>query len=180
MKKDFVILVDDNDCEIGMMEKLQAHQEGALHRAFSILIINSKGELLLQQRAIGKYHSEGLWTNACCSHPKPGESIEMAAERRLIEELGINTQLIPSFQFKYYVNLDNQLIEHEYDHVLFGTYSGKMNPNPTEVMNTKWLSLQQIQEQMITLPHHFTFWFKEIITKHSEKIHSFIAEKRNF
>src|SRR4051812_29121136 len=115
-----VILVDDNDREVGVMEKMEAHRRGLLHRAFSIFIFNSRGELLLQKRALSKYHSGGLWTNTCCGHPMPGENIETAANRRLNEEMGINCVLNNIFQFHYNVLLDHAMTENEIDHVLFG------------------------------------------------------------
>ena len=133
--KDLVILVDEGDNEIGYLDKLEAHQKGILHRAFSILIFNSAGELLLQKRAADKYHSAGLWTNTCCSHPKPNETVANVATRRLQEEMGFVTSVHPAFQFLYKANFENGLTEHEYDHVFIGTYNGAINLNTEEVEN---------------------------------------------
>src|SRR5688500_14176064 len=128
-----VILVNEQDVEIGKMEKLEAHQKAVLHRAFSVFIFNKKGEMLLQQRARNKYHSAGLWTNACCSHPSPGEDTLSAASRRLIEEMGFSTALTKIFEFTYQTRFDNGLTEHEYDHVYTGVFEGTIKPNPDEV-----------------------------------------------
>src|SRR5690348_5807899 len=117
-----VVLVNEEDQEVGTMEKMEAHRRGVLHRAFSVFIFNKQGEMLLQQRAQEKYHSGGLWTNACCSHPRPGEEVSEGAGRRLVEELGFETELQPVFNFVYKANFENGLIEHEFDHVYFGTY----------------------------------------------------------
>ena len=135
MAENQVILVNEQDAPIGVMEKMEAHKTGTLHRAFSIFIFNSQGEMLLQQRAKGKYHSGGLWTNACCSHPQPGEQVEKAAERRLMEELGFSTSLEKVFDFLYKAGLDNGLTEHEFDHVFVGEYNGAINFNTEEVAN---------------------------------------------
>lgn len=159
MNKPDVILVDENDQPIGVMEKMQAHREGLLHRAFSIFILNNQKEILLQQRAFSKYHSPKLWTNACCSHPYPDENTQEAAKRRLFEEMGFNCQLIEIGEFTYYTEFDNGLIEHEYDHVFIGIYDGKINPDPAEVADYKWLSVQKIDELLETDKSQFTFWF---------------------
>jgi isopentenyl-diphosphate delta-isomerase len=154
-----VILVDEQDKEIGVMEKMEAHVKGRLHRAFSIFIFNNKNEMLLQQRATGKYHSGGLWTNACCSHPKPGESIEDAAARRLKEELGFETPLDKIFDFTYKASFDNGLTEHEFDHVFTGIYNGEMNINKNEAENVCFRSMEEIESDLQTHPHKFTAWF---------------------
>lgn len=165
-----VVLVDSNDQPIGNMEKLEAHQKGLLHRAFSVFIFNRNNELLLQQRALEKYHSGGLWTNTCCSHPLPSESLESAGAKRLVEEMGFTTELARLFAFEYRVELDNQLIEHEYDHVLIGTYDGDVIPNPEEVMAFRWISMADLLTELKQHPDRFTSWFKIILNKH---IHHF-------
>lgn len=158
-----VILVNENDLEIGTMEKLEAHQKGLLHRAFSVLIFNSKGELLIQQRAKNKYHSPDLWTNTCCSHPRPNESIQDAAQRRLKEEMGIDTPLVLSHKFLYKVDFKNGLIENEMDYVFSGTFNGTPAINPEEVNDWKFISLNDLKFWMSQNPNLFTHWFKIII-----------------
>jgi len=157
-----VILVSPQDEEIGYMEKMEAHQLGLLHRAFSVFLFNSKGEMLLQKRAISKYHSGGLWTNACCSHPRKGETIEQAASRRTREELGCEPELQKIHTFIYKAALDNNLIEHEFDHVLVGNYEGEMNLNVNEVSEIVYLPIQKIRQEMNEQPDKFTVWFKII------------------
>ena len=157
-----VILVDHDDKEIGTMEKMEAHRKEVLHRAFSVLIFNSKGEMLIQKRADEKYHSGGLWTNACCSHPKPGESIEAAAKRRLIEEIGISTNPEPAFSFIYRVELAD-LVEHELDHVLFATCDENPSINKAEVQDWKFISMDKLKNEINNHPSEFTYWFKLII-----------------
>jgi isopentenyl-diphosphate Delta-isomerase len=155
-----VILVDENDRQTGIAEKLQAHKKGLLHRAFSVFIFNDDGDWLLQQRAPGKYHSGGLWTNACCSHPAPGEDTQAAAHRRLVEELGFDTEIEKIFHFVYKAHFENGLTENEYDHVFAGKYSGTLNPDPMEVMNTRFLSIENIKKEISNAPYSFTEWFK--------------------
>jgi isopentenyl-diphosphate delta-isomerase len=154
-----VILVTEQDEQIGSMEKMQAHVKGALHRAFSIFVINDRNEMLLQQRALTKYHSGGLWTNACCSHPRPGEDTAAAAERRLNEELGFNTSIKKIFDFHYNAAFDNGLKEHEFDHVFFGNYNGSIVPNPAEVQDYCYKTLEEIEATIQTHPHKYTAWF---------------------
>ena len=158
-----VILVNENDQEIGTMEKMEAHQKGLLHRAFSIVIFNSKGELLLQKRAQSKYHSGGLWTNTCCSHPNPNESIFQAAQRKLKQEMGIDVKAEFAFKFIYKTRLDNHLIEHEVDHVLIGRFDGTPRINPIEAEDWKYEKPEVIREDMMVNPDHYTFWFKTIL-----------------
>lgn len=158
-----VILVDEQDREIGTMEKLAAHELGKLHRAFSILVFNGKGELMLQQRARNKYHSGGLWTNTCCSHPRPGETAIEAGKRKLIQEMGFDCELTFSHKFIYKVELDNNLIEHEWDHVLIGSYDGTPNLNPEEALNWKFMALDSLQKDVAINPQHYTQWFKLIL-----------------
>ena len=155
-----VVLVDQNDHEIGFEEKLKAHQQGLLHRAFSIFIINSKEEMLIQQRALKKYHSGGLWTNACCSHPRPGEKIEDAAHRRLQEEMGFDCQLTKAFDFVYKVHFEkDDIYEHEYDHVFFGKSDAIVKPDQNEVENFTWITLNKLTNEVKHHPERYTYWF---------------------
>jgi len=160
-----VVLVDHSDNYVGTMGKLEAHKKGLLHRAFSLFIFNHRGELLLQQRAKHKYHSGGLWTNTCCSHPRPNESPEEAAHRRLYEEMGFDCPLEFSFSFIYESELDNQLIEHEFDHVFIGRYDDKPDINPDEVMNWKYVDLKSINNDLMLHPHYYTVWFRIALQK---------------
>jgi isopentenyl-diphosphate delta-isomerase len=163
--KDFVILVDSKDREIGIEEKLKAHQMGKLHRAFSIFIFNKHGQMLLQRRALKKYHSGGLWSNACCSHPKKGEELEEAAHRRLKEEMGFDCPLKRVFSFIYKAKLDKQLTEHEFDHVFVGRWNGRPKPNAKEVCQWKWADINQIRADMRANPENYTAWFKIVFDK---------------
>jgi isopentenyl-diphosphate Delta-isomerase len=158
-KEKRVILVNDSDEAVGVMEKTLAHKTGSLHRAYSIFILNDRNEMLLQQRAMEKYHSGGLWSNACCSHPAPGEDLLVSASTRLKEELGISTTLKWIFNFTYQASLDNGLVEHEFDHVLAGNYNGPAIPDPGEVMNHAFFPLTQIQNDLQDNPSRFTAWF---------------------
>ena len=160
-----VILVDQDDIAIGAMEKLEAHEKGLLHRAFSVFIFNDAGELLLQQRALSKYHSAGLWTNTCCSHPRPGEDTLLAAKRRLKEEMGIECGLEYKMHFIYKTHFENGLTEHEFDHVFFGTHNKEPNINEEEVENYCWTKPAEIKKQLIDEPEKFTSWFKIAIEK---------------
>lgn len=155
-----IVLVNSNDEPIGTMEKMEAHQSPHLHRAFSVFLFNTKGEMLLQQRASTKYHSAGLWTNACCSHPYPEEPVIDAAQRRMQEELGIETTIVKAFSFTYQANFDNGLFEHEYDHVFIGQYEGYLDLNPDEVAATCYKSMDQIAYELEITPHLYTPWFK--------------------
>jgi isopentenyl-diphosphate Delta-isomerase len=154
-----VILVDRDDRETGVMEKMEAHEKGVLHRAFSVFIFNKSGEMLLQQRAITKYHSGGLWTNACCSHPRPGELTMNAAERRLEEELGFKTTIHKVFDFTYKAAFDNGLTEHEFDHVFVGNYNEHISPNPEEVKDVTFMSMDNILQSLQNSPARYTAWF---------------------
>ena len=154
-----VILVDENDQQCGSIEKMEAHQKGLLHRAFSVFIFNSKGELLLQQRALDKYHSGGLWTNACCSHPEPGEETMNAAQRRLNEEMGFNIPLEKIFDFVYKAEFENGLKEYEFDHVFVGEYNGKINFNNEEVMDHRYMEMEWIRQSLKSEPEKYTAWF---------------------
>jgi len=159
METEYVVLVDEKDKELGTMEKLQAHREGKLHRAVSVVIFNSKKEMLLQKRAASKYHSAGLWSNACCSHPRPGEQALAAAKRRLFEEMGIQCELKEMFDFTYQIQLAGGLSEHELDHVFAGICDEAPKPNPAEVSDWKFVSVNEIQEQLQKDPAAFTGWF---------------------
>jgi isopentenyl-diphosphate Delta-isomerase len=164
--EDEVILVNDKDEIVGYMPKLEAHQKGELHRAFSILVFNKNGDLLIHQRAFDKYHSAGLWTNTCCSHPKKGENAIEAANRRLQEEMGFQCELKFAYKFLYKTDLENDLIEHELDHVFIGEYNENPNPNPLEVANFKWVDLDSLKDGIQKSPENYTFWFKKIVSEH--------------
>ena len=157
-----VILVNEKDEPIGLMGKMEAHEKGLLHRAFSVFVFNSKQEVLLQQRAACKYHSPNLWTNTCCSHPRAGETNQQAGERRLQEEMGLRVPLQEVFSFIYKAPFDNGLTEHEYDHVLIGYSDAQPQINPEEVASWKWLSLEAIKEDILQAPERYTAWFKII------------------
>jgi len=154
-----VILVNEHDEPMGVMEKMEAHRKAVLHRAFSIFIFNNKGEMLLQQRALGKYHSGGLWTNACCSHPAPGEDTLDAATRRLQEEMGFTTSLEKIFDFVYQCEFEHGLTEYEFDHVFVGIYEGKMLPDPAEVKDYCYKSIEEINATLLSHPQKYTAWF---------------------
>lgn len=157
---EFVILVDENDQPIGQMEKQAAHVMPHLHRAFSIFIFNSKGELLMQQRALSKYHSPGLWTNTCCSHPCNGETLEQATARRLMEEMGMQCDMHEVFTFIYKAPVGLGLIEHEFDHVWFGKSDEEPKINPEEVASWKYMSLDDLAIDIKAHPELYTEWFK--------------------
>lgn len=169
-KEEFVVLVDEQDKEIGTIEKLQAHTEGRLHRAISIFVFNSKNELLLQQRAQGKYHSSDLWSNTCCSHPRPGESNEAAAHRRLVEEMGMDCKLSEVFSFIYRAKLDNNITEYEYDHVFTGTTDALPVPNALEAAGWKYMSIDELEHDMEERPALYTEWFKICLKEHKAKL----------
>ena len=154
-----IILVNEQDEQTGTAEKMDAHYKALLHRAFSVFIFNSRGEMLLQQRALSKYHSGGLWTNACCSHPRPGEQTADAASRRLFEEMGFHTPLSKVFNFTYKASFENGLTEHEFDHVFTGTYDGFIKPDSSEVSNYCFKSMDDIEASLQTHASHFTPWF---------------------
>lgn len=160
-----IILVDKNDNEIGNGEKMEVHRQGKLHRCFSIFVFNSKGQLLLQQRAKSKYHSGGLWTNTCCSHPRVGDELKEAAHRRLREEMGFDCELIEIFTFIYKAKLDHGLCEHEYDHVMIGKFDGEPIPNPEEADGWKWIGLDELKKDIMAYPENYTYWFKVALEK---------------
>lgn len=164
-----VILVNEQDEVLGSMEKMEAHQKGVLHRAFSVFI-HHDGKILLQQRSLNKYHSNGLWTNTCCSHPRLNESLADAGSRRLKEEMGIDCPVQPSFHFIYHAQLDSGLIEHELDHVLFGSYQGTVYPNPDEVMDYKWIDWNELTADITTRPERYTAWLQILIADYKQHI----------
>ncbi len=167
---EYVILVSADDQVLGRMEKMEAHQKGVLHRAFSVFLFNGRGETLLQRRAASKYHSPLLWTNSCCSHPREGESILDATKRRVWEELGIRPEDIQeahsAFHFTYRAEFDNNLIEHELDHVVIGRYEGSCLPNPGEVEAVRWVSMPDLITDVAQSPEHYTAWFKIILDEY--------------
>lgn len=163
-----VILVDENDEQIGTMEKIEAHQKALLHRAFSIFVFNGKGEILLQKRANKKYHSGGLWTNTCCSHPKPGEETLAAAKKRLHEEMGFDIALTKAFDFIYKAPFDNGLTEYEFDHVFVGNYDGDIFPDAEEVSDYCYKSVEEVKNSIQTHPKKYTEWFKIAFPKMEE------------
>ena len=158
-----VVLVDENDRVLGTMEKLQAHQEGRLHRAFSVIIFNDKDEMLIHQRAQDKYHCGGMWTNACCSHPRLNESPVVAAKRRMQEEMGFTTDLDYVGQFIYRTEFENGLIENELDHLFMGRFNGTPIPNPEEVQDFKYIGVKELKLAIENAPQDYTVWFKEIV-----------------
>lgn len=155
-----VILVDDQDVPVGTMGKMEVHQKALLHRAFSVFILNAKGEMLLQKRAQKKYHSAGLWTNACCSHPRPGEDTIIAAQKRLMQEMGIITSIKKVFDFIYKADFDNGLTEYEFDHVFVGAYDGTIIPNEEEVSDYCFKTIEEIKSSIQSHPQKYTEWFK--------------------
>ena len=165
-----VILVDENDKQIGLMPKMEAHEKAVLHRAFSVFIFNDKGELMLQQRAAHKYHSPLLWTNTCCSHQRDGESNIEAGRRRLQEEMGFVTEIKEVFSFIYKAPFDNGLTEHELDHVMVGKFEGKPEINKEEVEAYKWMTLTAVKSDIDKNPQQYTEWFKIIFDKSYEKL----------
>ena len=165
-----VILVDMNDREIGRADKLPAHRLGYLHRAVSICVVDEQGRMLLQRRAAVKYHSAGLWANACCSHPRPGEATDKAALRRLPEELGFSCPLFFTAQTHYRANVGGGLIEDELVHLFVGTYNGKVNPDPMEVDDVRWASYAELKNDIYLNQDHYTYWFRHYIETFGEKL----------
>ena len=172
-----VILVDEKDHPIGAQEKLAAHMIPQRHRAFSVLVFNAKGETLIQRRALGKYHSPGLWANSCCGHPRPGEEVLVAAKRRLLEELGFTCPLIPITTVYYTLKLEKNLWEMEYTHVFKGIYENAFNPNPEEVCEIEWIAPEALREDVLTHPTHYARWFRLYVLKHFEDIFLGIDKK---
>lgn len=165
MDTEYVILVDEQDQELGVMEKMQAHRQAKLHRAISVFVFNSKKELLLQKRAETKYHSANLWTNTCCSHPKPKEDTLDAAKRRLYEEMGLHCEIKYAFNFTYLTKFESGLSEHEFDHVFFCFSDDAPNINPEEVADYKYMSLQETENQLKQNSQEYTAWFKLIFAR---------------
>lgn len=165
MTEEQVILVNEADQQIGLMPKLEAHQKAVLHRAFSVFILNEKNELMLQQRAEHKYHSPLLWTNTCCSHQRDGETNIQAGNRRLMEEMGFDAELRELFHFIYKAPFDNGLTEHELDHVMIGYFNGNPEINPEEVAQWKWMTIEDVKQDMSVHPELYTVWFKIIFDK---------------
>jgi isopentenyl-diphosphate delta-isomerase len=172
-----VVLVDAQDRPLGTMEKMRAHVEGKLHRAFSVLLFNQNGETLIQKRALDKYHSGGLWSNTCCSHPFPNEPILDAGVRRLQEEVYLKSDLVHSFHFVYEAKLDNNLTEHEFDHVLFGRIESFEKINPEEASEMKFISLDELNKEIEQHPYLYTEWFKTILSEYREKIDEYLKKE---
>ena len=169
MAKENVILVDKDDKPLGLMEKMEAHEKAVMHRAFSVFIFNEEGKLMLQQRALHKYHSPGLWTNTVCSHPRDGEATEEAAHRRIVEEMGFDCSFEEAFSFVYKAEVGQGLIEHEFDHVFIGVSNLKPNINPDEVATWKYVDLQWLEDDVTSNSKDYTEWFKialERVLKH--------------
>ena len=165
-----VILVDAQDNPIGLMPKMEAHKKGVLHRAFSVFILNTNNELMLQQRALHKYHSPGLWTNTCCSHQRDGESNIAAGKRRLQEEMGVEAELHEITSFIYKASFDNGLTEHELDHIMIGHYDGLPNINSDEVASWKWMPIEAVRDDINQHPEKYTAWFIIIFEQFYEQI----------
>ncbi|GAA3626608.1 isopentenyl-diphosphate Delta-isomerase [Flavivirga jejuensis] len=170
MEEEKVILVNERDEQIGLMPKMEAHEKALLHRAFSVFIFNDKNELMLQQRALNKYHSPGLWTNTCCSHQRDGETNIKAGQRRLQEEMGFAVDLEESISFIYKAPFDNGLTEYEYDHVLLGKYNDEPTINTDEVASWKWMPIEDVKTDISVQPELYTEWFKVIFDKFYEHI----------
>jgi isopentenyl-diphosphate delta-isomerase len=168
MEKENVILVDEQDIEIGTLEKIEAHQKALLHRAFSVFVFNTKGQILLQRRYEHKYHSGGLWTNTCCGHPRPGEYTKSAAERRLNEEMGFRIELNKEFDFIYQTKFGNGLTEHELDHVFYGKFNDAPKPNPQEVSDWKYVDWNALTDDIKNNPDQYTVWFKICVDRINE------------
>ena len=171
-----VILVDVHDQSIGEMEKMEAHLSGHMHRAISVLVFNDRHEMLLQQRAFSKYHTPGLWTNTCCSHPRPGETTEDAASRRLMEEMGIECKLTKGFDFIYKASFENGLIEHELDHVYIGIYNDDPIINIEEAHAFRWVSMVELKKDIAAFPEKYTIWFRLIMEKIAEKMPELLSD----
>ena len=175
MLEENVILVNEKDEQIGLMPKLEAHQKAVLHRAFSVFVLNSKNEIMLQQRAHQKYHSPLLWTNTCCSHQREGETNIQAGSRRLFEEMGFKTELKELFHFIYKAPFDNGLTEHELDHVMIGYHNDAPMINPEEVEDWKWMKIEDVKTDMELQPALYTVWFKIIF----EEFYHFLEDLKS-
>lgn len=163
MQRNKVLLVDTKNNPLGVMDKMEAHQQGVLHRAFSIFIFNSAGQMLLQQRAAQKYHGAGLWTNACCSHPQEGEDVKSSALERLSFEMGMQCDIQEVFCMLYHSPVENDLIEHEYDHIFIGFADSDPSPNSEEVQHTRWVDIPQLQQELQEHPERYTVWFRKAL-----------------
>lgn len=172
---DRVILVDETDCDRGSLDKFEAHRRGMLHRALSVIVARSDGRLLLQRRAVGKYHSGGLWTNTCCSHPRPGEAVDVAAGRRLMEEMGFSCPLRPLFTVQYRAAVSNGLVENELVHVFGGRFDGTPQPNPGEVADWRWSSLAEIRSDIAAHPERYSVWFRKYLEEFGREIATIAA-----
>jgi isopentenyl-diphosphate delta-isomerase len=166
-----VVLVNEQDKAIGIEDKIRAHLLGVLHRAFSVFVINSAGQLLVQRRALTKYHSQGLWSNTCCGHPRPGETIAHASRRRLREEMGFESNLNEVFSFVYRANLEDGLIENEYDHVLVGFFEGVPKPDPAEISEWRWLDTAGLSLDIKNHPENYTCWFRICFDRFLRSLH---------
>ncbi|RCU43121.1 isopentenyl-diphosphate Delta-isomerase [Chryseobacterium lacus] len=168
--EEMVVLVSENDEVLGQMEKMAAHENGILHRAFSVFLFNDNGEMLLQKRAARKYHSPGQWTNAVCSHPRIQETFLEGAKRRMMEEMGIEAEIEEKFHFIYKAEVGNGLLEHELDRVFVGTYNGSFRLNPDEVEAVRYISMDDLEMEMKEHPEHFTEWFKIILKEYQHHL----------
>lgn len=164
-----VILVDTSDRPLGTAPKIAVHRDSRLHRAFSVFVFDPRGRFLLQRRAMGKYHSGGLWSNTCCGHPRPGEETSAAARRRLREEMGFDCTLEPAGSLIYRAELANGLVEHEYDHLFVGRYNGDPQPDPAEVLDWRWVKIPELHEELKLRPSDFTAWFEPALRKVLER-----------
>jgi isopentenyl-diphosphate delta-isomerase len=164
-RREEVVLIDGDNRVIGRAEKLRAHQEGRLHRAFSVFIFDQRGALLLQRRALGKYHSAGRWSNTCCGHPRPEEETRAAAERRLHEEMGFRCTLFPAFEFRYRARVGPTLHEHEHDAVFVGSYSGRPTPDPNEVADWRYSLLSLVRGELRQRPNRYTIWLRLLLAE---------------
>ena len=167
---DDLILVDTADTELGILDKLSTHRQGLLHRALSVIVADREGRLMLQKRAAGKYHSGGLWTNTCCSHPRPGEPVDLAAHRRLEEEMGFGCSLRPLFTVHYRADVSNGLIENELVHVFGGRFEGTPQPNPDEVEDWRWSTIGDLRIEMARRPQTFSIWFRKYVKEFGDAI----------
>ena len=173
---DPIVLVDADDVPQGVAPKIEVHQRGLKHRAISVLVRNHSGDMLVHRRSAAKYHSGGLWTNACCSHPRPGEAADMAARRRLGEEMGIDIVLAPLFTAHYRAAVSNGYIEDEVVHVFGGVYDGPVSPDPTEVAEWKWMALRDLAADLAGRPDLYTIWFRHYFAKHHDEIAAWMTD----
>lgn len=176
MEKNLITLVDRNDKVVGFDEKHKVHRNGTLHRAFSIFVVNDNGELMIHRRALDKYHSPGLWTNTCCSHLPKGMEMEQAVHQRLVEEMGFDTDLLFVTSFHYTIEFDNGLIENEIDHIYVGLYNDSPVPNPIEVADFAWVSLEDLERDVLENPSQYTYWLKHIVYNHFQEVKQAVGE----